>query len=133
MVFLSTSFFGNCHFKKPRLVTEGVCDCALSETGVSDVRTWLIHFSSYFFIPVAVTPCRFSYVCSFIPLHLVLTSSQAKWLPCLVRHKTLRMFWCVYLHACWEIEGWKANLIQHFLWRKNNTVYLTFYLWKWLK
>lgn len=39
--------------KKPRLITKRICDCVFSEIGVRDVRTWLIDFSSYFFIPVA--------------------------------------------------------------------------------
>ena len=40
--------------KNPRLITKRICDCVFSEIGVKDIRTWLIDFSSYFFIPVAI-------------------------------------------------------------------------------
>lgn len=42
------------NIQNSKLITKRICDCAFSEMDVKDVKTWLLDFYSYFFIPLAL-------------------------------------------------------------------------------
>lgn len=114
-----------------KLITKRICDCAFSGMNVKDVTTWLLDFYSYFFIPLAliVTLPSFLLLLFYCSVPQRLLQAKLNGLPAQLGTKP-RECARVHLRTCWEIEGQKANLTQHFLQQKNNAVYLTFYLWK---